>query len=76
MTITSQGLSPTDRVKYKIIKSKFARLSNAEQKVLAKKQASIVRRAITTSATDSTSLRAEIARLTSREVINNRRFNR
>ena len=75
MTITSQGLSPTDRVEYKRIKNKFNRLSKIEQKALAKKQASIVRRAIEAAAT-SPLIRTEIARLTLREIISNRRFNR
>ena len=74
MTITSQGLSITEKAAYDAIKEKFEKSSKNEQKKLARKQASIVRRAIDARAAVKNQIKADIAAKTIAEIINSKEF--
>ena len=74
MTITSQGLSITEKAAYDNIKKKFQKLSKAKRKTLANKQASIVRRAIAARAGVETLIKGDIASMTLSEIINSNPF--
>lgn len=76
MTITSQGLSITEKAAYDNIKKKFQKLSKSKQKTLANKQASIVRRAIEARAGVETLIKGDIASMTISEIINSKKFNK